>query len=58
MYSAQAGRRMAQRIAGASDPALDLPIFKSELPGHVFAPFRRMGQRMLYHWYHLRDEFL
>ena len=58
MYSAQAGRRMAQRIAGASDPALDLPIFTSELPGHVFAPFRRMGQRMLYHWYHLRDEFL
>ncbi len=24
----------------------------------VFAPFRRLGQRMLYHWYYLRDEAL
>ncbi|HEV7368605.1 FAD-binding oxidoreductase [Arenibaculum sp.] len=58
MYSAQAGRRMAQRVAGVQDPALDLPIFRSELPGHVFAPFRRMGQRMLYLWYQLKDEYL
>jgi hypothetical protein len=26
------------------------------LPGHPFAPFRRIGQQMLYRWYHLRDE--
>jgi gamma-glutamylputrescine oxidase len=57
MYSAQAGRRLAQRIAGKGEH-LDLPIFASPLPGHVFAPFRRLGQRMLYHWYYLRDEFL
>ncbi len=53
-YSAQAGRRMAQRIAGKAVP--DLPIFDSELPTHPLAPFRRLGQRMLYEWYYLRDE--
>ncbi len=56
MYSAQAGRRMAERIAGKTIG--DLPIFSSPLPGHVFAPFRRIGQRMLYRWYSLRDEIL
>lgn len=56
MYSAQAGRRMAELIAGKS--LADLPIFTSPLPGHVFAPFRRLGQRMLYGWYYARDEIL
>ncbi|SDT54191.1 NAD(P)/FAD-dependent oxidoreductase [Bradyrhizobium canariense] len=55
-YSAQAGRRMAQMIAGQAFRGQDLPIFNSPLPGHPFAPFRRIGQRMLYRWYHLRDE--
>jgi taurine dehydrogenase large subunit len=55
-YSAQAGRRMAQMIAGRTFNGQDLPIFTSPLPGHPFAPFRRIGQRMLYRWYHLRDE--
>ncbi|MEW6644843.1 MAG: FAD-binding oxidoreductase [Pseudomonadota bacterium] len=55
-YSAQAGRRMAQMLAGQRFKGEDLPIFTSPLPGHPFAPFRRLGQRMLYHWYHLRDE--
>lgn len=57
MYAAQAGRRMAEQIAGKGDN-LDLPIFNSELPGEVFAPFRRIGQRFLYKWYYLRDEVL
>lgn len=56
-YAAQAGRRMAERIAGRAVPA-DLPIFDSPLPGHLFAPFRRIGQRLLYRWYYLRDEYL
>jgi glycine/D-amino acid oxidase-like deaminating enzyme len=67
MYSAQAGRRMAERIAGR--PAhLELPIFGSQLPfpnvlspaieSELFAPFRRFGQRVLYRWYHLKDERL
>jgi taurine dehydrogenase large subunit len=55
-YSAQAGRRMAQMIAGKTFEGQDLPIFNSPLPGHPFAPFRRLGQRMLYRWYHMRDE--
>ena len=55
MYSAQAGRRMAEKVAGKGQD-LDLPIFTSPLPGHPLAPFRRLGQRMLYVWYYLRDE--
>jgi glycine/D-amino acid oxidase-like deaminating enzyme len=63
-FSAHAGRRMAQRIAGAGTPP-DLPIYDSPLPyprvldvmeSRAFAPFRRLGQRFLYHWYHMRDE--
>ena len=55
-YSAQAGRRMAQMIAGKSFKGQDLPIFTSPLPTHPFSPFRRIGQRMLYQWYQARDE--
>ncbi len=57
MYSAQAGRRMAEKVAGKGDQHT-LPIYTSSLPGHVLAPFRRLGQRMLYKWYYLRDEVL
>lgn len=66
MYSAQAGRRLAQWIAGKGSE-LDLPIFTSRLPfpniremveSQAFAPFRRFGQRFLYRWYHLKDEVL
>ena len=55
-YSAQAGRRMAQMIAGEAFKGQDLPIFTSPLPTHPFSPFRRVGQRMLYRWYQMRDE--
>ena len=57
-FSAHAGRRMADRIAGKADEAFDLPIYNSPLPGHLFAPFRRLGQSLLYRWYYLRDEAL
>ncbi|NIC06273.1 NAD(P)/FAD-dependent oxidoreductase [Billgrantia bachuensis] len=66
MYSAQAGRRLAQWIAG-DGRQLDLPIFTSKLPfpniremveSQAFAPFRRVGQRFLYRWYYLKDEVL
>jgi glycine/D-amino acid oxidase-like deaminating enzyme len=58
MYSAQAGRRMAQMVAGKGG-ALDLPIFTSPLPSHgVLTPFRRLGQWGMYRWYYLRDEIL
>jgi taurine dehydrogenase large subunit len=55
-YSAQAGRRMAQMIAGQRFANQDLPIFTSPLPRHPLSPFRRSGQRMLYVWYQIRDE--
>lgn len=56
MYSAQAGRRMAQMIAGKGED-LDLPIFTSPLPHYgLLTGFRRLGQRVMYHWYHYRDE--
>ncbi|GAA6191894.1 FAD-binding oxidoreductase [Phaeobacter sp. NW0010-22] len=59
MYSAQAGRRMAQLVAGKKDKAFDLPIFTSPLPSHgLLTPFRRMGQRMAYVWYYLQDEVI
>ena len=55
MYSAMAGRRMAQLVAGEAVPAL--PIFNSELPHEGWkTPFRRLGQWGLYHLYHFRDE--
>lgn len=64
-FSAHAGRRMAQRIAGRPDPAFQLPLYNSELEypnlfelvrSRAFSPFRRFGQQLLYRWYHLRDE--
>lgn len=55
-FSAQAGRRMAEKIAGVSGVSHDLPIFSTPLPTHALAPFRRVGQRLLYGWYHMQDE--
>ena len=64
MYSAQAGKRLAQWIAGKRQE-LTLPIFTSRLPfpnvremveSQAFAPFRRFGQRFLYRWYAYNDE--
>jgi glycine/D-amino acid oxidase-like deaminating enzyme len=56
MYSAQAGRRMAQLIVGKGHTP-DLPIFTSPLPSHgLLTPFRRLGQRAMYRWYHWNDE--
>ena len=56
MYSAQAGKRMAQMVAGKGK-GLDLPIFTSELPSHgILTPFRRTGQRFMYHYYWFKDE--
>ena len=53
-FSAQAGRRLAELVAGRTAPGM--PIFQGALPGHLFAPFRRLGQRILYRLYERRDE--
>ena len=55
-FSTQAGRRLAERIAGTAGTHWDLPIYSSPLPGHPLAPFRRLGQQMLYRWYQRQDE--
>lgn len=56
MYSAQAGRRLAQLIA-RQGTLPRLPIFQSPLPNRgVLTPFRRVGQRVLYAWHHAKDE--
>lgn len=66
-FAAQAGKRLAERIAGRASAVFDLPIYNSPLrfplafntvESRHFAPFRRLGQRALYHWYFLRDELL
>jgi hypothetical protein len=54
-------------VAGqdAGREVFELPIYRSPLPfpnvmglveSPAFAPFRRLGQRVLYKWYWLRDE--
>lgn len=55
-FSTQAGRRLAERIAGKTGEQWTLPIYQAQLPGHPFAPFRRLGQQMLYRWYQRQDE--
>ena len=66
-FSTWAGKRLAERVAGqdAGRDVFELPIYRSPLPfpnvlglveSPAFAPFRRIGQRVLYKWYWLRDE--
>jgi glycine/D-amino acid oxidase-like deaminating enzyme len=68
-FSTWAGKRLAERVAGkdAGREIFKLPIYNSPLPypnafglveSPAFAPFRRLGQRLLYKWYWLRDEKL
>ena len=66
-FSTWAGKRLAERVAGKDDgnAVFDLPIYSTpleypnvfgQLRSPVWAPFRRIGQRILYKWYWLRDE--
>jgi glycine/D-amino acid oxidase-like deaminating enzyme len=68
-FSTWAGKRLAERIVGkdAGRAVFDLPIYASPLEypnvlnavrSELFAPFRRLGQHVLYRWYWLRDEGL
>ncbi|MFT5705886.1 MAG: glycine/D-amino acid oxidase-like deaminating enzyme [Oceanospirillaceae bacterium] len=52
-YSLQAGMRLAEKLTGTKNK---LPMCNSPLPRFPFAPFRRIGQRGLYHYYYARDE--
>ncbi|HOE40357.1 MAG TPA: hypothetical protein PLB25_01795 [Rhodoferax sp.] len=66
-FSIWAGKRLAERVAGkdAGQKVFQLPIYAQPLPAPnlfglicspALAPFRRLGQRMLYQWYGLRDQ--
>ena len=68
-FSTWAGKRLAQRVAGkdSGDAVFKLPIYDTPLEypnmfgslrSPAWAPFRRIGQRILYKWYWLRDEKL
>jgi glycine/D-amino acid oxidase-like deaminating enzyme len=68
-FSTWAGKRLAERVVGkdAGHEVFALPIYDSPLEypnvlgavrSELFAPFRRLGQHVLYRWYWLRDEKL
>jgi len=68
-FSTWAGKRLAERIVGRDagrevfrlpiyDSPLEVPIVMGAVRSELFAPFRRLGQHMLYRWYWLRDEKL
>lgn len=54
-FSIFAGKKMADMMVGKQPHTLELPIYQSPLPGHLFRPFRRIGQRILYQYYFLKD---
>ena len=55
-FSAQAGRRLAQRIAGQAIDT-DLPHFGTPLPKFPLPQFRRIGQWGYYQYGRLKDQF-
>lgn len=54
-FSAQAGFRMAQMVAGAKVPKL--PLYNTPLPYLPFANFRRLGQFAYYQYAQVKDRF-
>lgn len=54
-FSAQAGKRLAQKVAEQAIP--DLPIFTRELPKFPFAPLRRLGQWGYFQYGKIKDHY-
>lgn len=54
-FAVQAGARLAEKVAGQT-AGHGLAMLSSELPKFPFAPFRRLGQQALYHYYYAQDE--
>ncbi|MBY5992232.1 NAD(P)/FAD-dependent oxidoreductase [Ferrimonas balearica] len=52
-FSAQAGKRLAERIIGLEEAAL--PLYQGPLPRFPLAPLRRLGQWGYYHYGRLVD---
>ncbi|MDP5213335.1 FAD-binding oxidoreductase [Pseudoalteromonas tunicata] len=54
-FSAQAGFRLAQQLAGEQVPAL--PLYQTPAPTFPFAQFRRLGQAAYYQYGWLKDKY-
>lgn len=54
-FSAQAGYRLAQKVAGKPMP--NLPLFQTPLPTFPLAPLRRVGQWAYFHYGQVKDRW-
>jgi len=54
-FSVQAGKRLAEKIAGKTVP--NLPLYNTALPKFPFAPLRRVGQWGYFHYGMIKDNY-
>lgn len=54
-FAVQAGKRLAQRVAGVEVP--NLPFYSKQLPKFPFAKFRRVGQWGYFHYGKVKDRW-
>jgi len=54
-FSVQAGKRLAEKVAGKSVP--NLPLYDRALPKFPLAPLRRVGQWGYFHYGKIKDEW-
>ncbi len=54
-FSVQAGKRLAEKVAGITSP--NLPLYQKALPKFPFAPLRRVGQWGYFHYGKIRDTY-
>ena len=54
-FSVQAGKRLAEKVAGKTLP--NLPLYNKALPKFPFAPLRRIGQWGYFHYGKIKDSY-
>lgn len=54
-YSVQAGKRLAEKVAGKPTP--NLPLYQTPLVKFPFAPLRRVGQWGYFHYGKIKDQY-
>jgi len=54
-FSAQAGKRLAEKVA--EKPLPNLPLYQKALPKFPFAPLRRVGQWGYFHYGKIKDNY-
>ncbi len=54
-FSVQAGKRLAQKVAGQRLPTL--PLYQTQLPKFPFASLRRIGQWSYFHYGKMKDKY-